>query len=76
MSEVIEDLVSRIASLEDKENMEEEKSKRKTRANATTDPATAEKCSSSQNAKSVRRKAGRSGKHCGPTKRRFYPTHE
>ena len=43
MSEVIEDLVSRIVMLEDKENKEEEKAKRKTRSNTTTDPATAEK---------------------------------
>ena len=43
LNEVIADLVGRIAVLEDKENMEEEKTTRKTRSNTTTDPDTAEK---------------------------------
>ena len=42
MSEVIEDLVGRIAALEDKANLEEASTKRNTRSNPTTDPATAE----------------------------------
>jgi hypothetical protein len=40
MSEVIEDLVGRITTIEDKENMEEDKAQRKTRSTTTTDPAT------------------------------------
>jgi hypothetical protein len=38
MNEVIADLVGRIAIMEDKENMEEEKDQRQTRSKATTTP--------------------------------------